>query len=164
MNKDPTLAPRSTSRVGTLVREPRTVQPTGAFASVLCAFDRSAHGRAAHEQAMVLAAPEAALELVPCPELTQHGSRALHDACQEYDLLALGADAAALVAVEHAPICVLLARWCPLGTDVTDTILVPHPGGASARPRTPAGDRRQRPPAPRAHGRRAAPLRRAASP
>jgi nucleotide-binding universal stress UspA family protein len=74
---------------------------------------------------MLLAAPGAALELVPGPELTHHGRRALQDACQGYGLLALGADAAALVAVEHAPIPVLLARWCPLGTDVTDTILVP---------------------------------------
>jgi nucleotide-binding universal stress UspA family protein len=153
MNKDPTIAPRITSRMGATssecpngrlhrkpqrprpdagtrtegipVCEPRTVRPTDAFNSVLCAFDRSAHGRAAHDQAMLLAAPGAALELVPGPELTNHGRRVLHDACQGYDLLALGADAAALVAVEHAPIPVLLARWCPLGTDVADNILVP---------------------------------------
>jgi nucleotide-binding universal stress UspA family protein len=153
MNKAPTIAPHIDSRVGAasserpngrlhrrpqrprrdpgtrtegiLAREPRTVQATGAFTSVLCAFDTSAQSRAAHDQAMLLAAPGGALELVPGPALTHHGRRALHAACEGHDLLALGADAAALVAVEHAPIPVLLARWCPLGTEVADNILVP---------------------------------------
>ena len=106
-------------------RTERPAGPASTFSSVLCAADTSANSRAAHDQAMLLASPGGTLELVPGPELIYHGRRALHDACEGHDLLALGADAAAFVAVEHAPIPVLIARWCPLGTDVTDTILVP---------------------------------------
>jgi hypothetical protein len=39
-------------------------------------------------------------------------------------LLALGGRAAAFAAVERAPIPILIARRCPLGTEVTDTIVV----------------------------------------
>jgi nucleotide-binding universal stress UspA family protein len=99
--------------------------PPGAFSSVLCAADTSANSRAAYDQAVLLASPSGTVERVPRPELTRHGHRALHDACDGHDLLALGADGAASAAVQHAPIPVLIARWCPLGIDVTDTILVP---------------------------------------
>lgn len=106
-------------------RGKRPAAPAGMFSSVLCAADTSANSRAAHDQAMLLASPGGTVERVPGPQLTRHGHRALHDACEGHDLLALGADAAAFAVVEHAPIPVLIARWCPLGADVTDTILVP---------------------------------------
>jgi hypothetical protein len=143
MNKGQTAIPSIQSRPsvagsgrlhGRLGRDPHAVRPAdrgkrpaapaGMFSSVLCAADTSANSRAAHDQAMLLASPGGTVERVPGPQLTRHGHRTLHDACEGHDLLALGADAAAFAVVEHAPIPVLIARWCPLGTDVTDTILV----------------------------------------
>jgi nucleotide-binding universal stress UspA family protein len=56
--------------------------------------------------------------------MTQQGQRALDDTCDGYDLLALGGGPAAFTAVEIAPIPILIARRCPLGTEVTDTIVV----------------------------------------
>ena len=106
-------------------RAERSTEPAGTFGAVLCADDRSANSRAAHDQARLLASPGGTVEPIPAAQLTRHGQRAMHDACEGHDLLALGAGAAALAAVEHAPIPILLARWCPPGTEVTDTILVP---------------------------------------
>jgi nucleotide-binding universal stress UspA family protein len=77
---------------------------------------------------MLLAAPRGRVELVPLPQLTDHGDRALRDACTAHDLLALGAGTSALHAVGHAPIPVLIARWLPLAISVTDRILVPVDG------------------------------------
>jgi nucleotide-binding universal stress UspA family protein len=73
----------------------------------------------------LLALPAGRVEFVPAPQLTRHGPGALWDRCEGHDLLALGAGAVARVAVEHAPIPILVARWGPFDTKVTDTILVP---------------------------------------
>jgi nucleotide-binding universal stress UspA family protein len=121
-----------------LDRDPRAVHradraerpraPAATFNSVLCADDKSANSRAAHDQAVLLVSPGGTVERVPAPRLTRRGRRALHDACSGHDLVALGAGPAAFAAVGGAPIPVLVARWCPLGTDVADTILVPVDG------------------------------------
>jgi nucleotide-binding universal stress UspA family protein len=95
-----------------------------ACSSVICGIDRSANARAARDQAELLASPGGTVELVPAPQLTHHGHRALNERCEGHDLLALGAGAAARAAVEHTPIPILIARWSPSGTKVTDTILV----------------------------------------
>jgi nucleotide-binding universal stress UspA family protein len=63
--------------------------------------------------------------VVPAPQLTRQGPRALREACEGHDLLAIGAGAGGSAVVEHAPIPVLVGRWSALGTEVTDTILVP---------------------------------------
>jgi nucleotide-binding universal stress UspA family protein len=94
------------------------------FGSVLCAIDGGADAQAARRHAELLAKPGGTVELVLVSQLTRHGSRALQDGCEGHDLLVLSAGAASNAAVQHAPIPVLIARWCPLGTDVTDTILV----------------------------------------
>jgi nucleotide-binding universal stress UspA family protein len=106
-------------------RAERPTEPAYPFTSVLCGVDNSANARAARDQAELLASPGGTVELVSAPQLTQHGHRALDDGCEGHDVLALGAGAAARAAVEHAPIPILVARWCPLGTRVTDRILVP---------------------------------------
>jgi sulfide:quinone oxidoreductase len=97
----------------------------GLFGSVLCGADRSVDSRAAHHQAALFAAPGGTVDVVPKPRLTRHGDRALYDACEGHDLLALGAGAGASAVVERAPIPVLMSRPGPPGTQVTDTILVP---------------------------------------
>jgi nucleotide-binding universal stress UspA family protein len=94
------------------------------FASVLCGIDRSVNSRAARDQAALFASPGGTLELVPAPRLTRHADRALRDACAGHDLLALGADAEAFRAVEQTSIPLLIARWCPVPSDVASTILV----------------------------------------
>jgi nucleotide-binding universal stress UspA family protein len=106
------------------VRLERPAARAPLFRGVLCGVDRSAGSRAAHEQAVLLASLGGRVELVPALRLTCHGHRALDRACHGYDLLALGAGAGASVAVEYAPIPVLVARWCLPGTDVADRILV----------------------------------------
>jgi nucleotide-binding universal stress UspA family protein len=103
----------------------RPGEPDFTFRSVLCGVDRSANARAARDQAELLALPAGTVEFVPAPQLTRHGPGALRDRCEGHDLLALGAGSAARVAVEQAPIPILVARWGPFGTKVTDTILVP---------------------------------------
>jgi nucleotide-binding universal stress UspA family protein len=100
-------------------------EPACTFSSVLCGIDRSANAHAARDQAELLASPGGTVELVPAPQLTHEGHRALSERCEGHDLLALGAGAAARAAVEHAPIPILIARWSPPGTRVTDTILMP---------------------------------------
>jgi hypothetical protein len=52
---------------------------------------------------------------------TRH--RALRDTCAGYDLLALGGGAEGCTAAEYAPIPILIARLCPLGMEVTDTVV-----------------------------------------
>ena len=129
--------PRSDASAATRVldRVPRTLQPpdrikravTSArvFSSVLCAEDQSANSQAARVHAALLASPQGTVERVALAQLTGHGYRELRAAGERHDLLALGAGRAAFDAVQHAAIPVLIARWCPLGTKVTDTILVP---------------------------------------
>jgi nucleotide-binding universal stress UspA family protein len=102
----------------------RTAESADVFSSVLCGGDRSVNGRAARQQAALFAEPGGAVEVVPAPRLTRHGGRALQDACEGYDLLALGAGGGASAVVEHASIPVLLGRWSAPGTEVTDRILV----------------------------------------
>jgi sulfide:quinone oxidoreductase len=102
----------------------RPAEPAGMFGSVLCGDDRSVNSRAAHRQAVLFASPGGAVEIVPAPQLTRHGHRALQDACEGHDLLALGAGGEATAVVEHAPIPVLIGRRRPPGTEVTETILV----------------------------------------
>ncbi len=102
----------------------RTAESADMFRSVLCGVDRSVNGRAAHQQAALLAQSGGAVEVVPAPRLTRHDERALQDACEGHDLLVLGAGGGASAVVEHAPIPVLLGRWSAPGTEVTDRILV----------------------------------------
>jgi hypothetical protein len=109
-------------------RNAPTTLEVGPFISVLCGVDNSANGRAARDQAMLLASPGASVRYVPSPQLTRHGERALHDACEGHDLLALGAGTGAFRALGHAAIPVLIARWRPRATDLTDTVLVPVDG------------------------------------
>jgi nucleotide-binding universal stress UspA family protein len=97
----------------------------GTFSSVLCASDRTANDQEARRQAKLLASPVGTVELVSASRLTRHGHRMLHDSCEGHDLLALGAGSAAQTAVQHASIPILIARRCPPGTEVTDSILVP---------------------------------------
>src|SRR5215211_6193097 len=89
----------------------RPAEPACTFSSVLCGIDRSANARAARDQAELLASPGGTVEVVPAPQLTHHGHRALNERCEGHDLLALGAGAAARAAVEHTPIPILIARW-----------------------------------------------------
>ena len=103
------------------------------FDSVLCADDRTANDLAARRQAEMIASPDATMEFVPTSRLTRHGYRVLHDSCEGHDLLALGAGPAARTAVQHAPIPILVARTCPTGTHVTDSILVPVDASAESR-------------------------------
>jgi sulfide:quinone oxidoreductase len=107
-----------------LDRVKRSAEPADLFSSVLCGVDRSVNSLAAHQQAALFAAPGGGLEVVPSPRLTRQGDRALHDACEGHDLVALGAGGGASAVVEHAPIPVLLGRWSAPGTEVTDRILV----------------------------------------
>jgi nucleotide-binding universal stress UspA family protein len=101
------------------------VVPAGAFSAVLCGVDGSANARAARDQGELLASPGGTVKVVPAQRLTEHGPRALYDDCDGHDLITLGGGAGAHWAVKHAPIPILIARSCPLGTKVTDTILVP---------------------------------------
>ena len=105
-------------------RVKRTPEPADIFSSVLCGVDRGVTSRAAHQQAALFAEPGGAVAVVPTPRLTGHGDHALHDACAGHDLLALGAGSGASAVVEHAPVPVLLGRWSPPRTEVTDRILV----------------------------------------
>jgi nucleotide-binding universal stress UspA family protein len=101
------------------------VDPVYVFGSVLCAIDRSANAQAAWRHAALLASPGGVVETVSESQLFRHGKPALLHDCEGYDLLVVGAGVASYAAVLNAPIPTLIARWCPLGTQVTDTILVP---------------------------------------
>jgi hypothetical protein len=100
-------------------------RPVSTFGTVLCAGDASANGRAARRHAALLARPAATIDVVPAARLTRGGRSSVLDACAGHDLLVLGAGASACEAAERAPIPVLIARSCRLGTELTDTILVP---------------------------------------
>ena len=93
---------------------------TAAFKSVICAVSEGPN-EAAHHQATTLASPGGTVEVVSAAQLT----RTLGDGRDRYDLIAVGGGAAAFAMVEHARIPILIARRCPLGTEVTDTIVVP---------------------------------------
>jgi nucleotide-binding universal stress UspA family protein len=97
----------------------------GTFGSVVCAVDGTANGQAARHQAELLASRDGTVEVVSASRLTRPGQRAVLETCEGHDLLALGAGPSAHAAVERAPIPILIARSCPLGTEVTDTIVVP---------------------------------------
>jgi nucleotide-binding universal stress UspA family protein len=92
----------------------------GPFGSVLCATDGSADPETARRQAVLLASPGALIEDVSAGELTQRTGYSRDDDV----LLAIGSSAAAHAAVEAAASPLLIARRCPLGTAVTDNILV----------------------------------------
>jgi nucleotide-binding universal stress UspA family protein len=100
----------------------RFAEPGSAFASVLCGVDMSANAQAARKQAELLASPGGTVEFVNASQLTRHGSRVLPD---DYDLLVIGAGAATFAALDDARIPILSARHGPIGTAVTDSILVP---------------------------------------
>jgi nucleotide-binding universal stress UspA family protein len=102
------------------------------FTSVLCGIDRSVNSRAARDQAALFASPGGTVKLVPAPHLTHHGDRALRDACAGHDLLALGADACAFRAVGRVSLPLLIARWCPLPSEVASTILVAVDGSSAS--------------------------------
>jgi nucleotide-binding universal stress UspA family protein len=97
----------------------------GAFSSVICAVDRTTSDQAARRQAELLASPDGTVDVVSTSWLARPGQRALHEKFEGHDLLALGAGPAAYTAVQRTRIPILIARPCPLGTQVTDTILVP---------------------------------------
>jgi nucleotide-binding universal stress UspA family protein len=78
----------------------------------------------ARRQAARLVSSGGVIELVAASRLTRRGKRALHDRCDGYDLLALGACAEACTAAANAPIPTLIARRCAPGIEVTDTIVV----------------------------------------
>jgi nucleotide-binding universal stress UspA family protein len=113
-------------------RPSRSVEDVGPFNAVLCAEDRSTTGRAARRQARLLASPGGTVEFVHTSRLTRHGPRALQGACDGYDVLVLGAGAGAYTVLRDAPIPVLVARPLPLGTELTDAILVPVDGSAES--------------------------------
>jgi hypothetical protein len=103
----------------------RPGDPLRVFGSVLRATDRSANAQAARRHAALLACPGGVVETVSESQLIRYGRRAPHDGCKGHDLLVVGAGASSHAAVLNAPIPMLIARWCPLGTQLTDTILVP---------------------------------------
>jgi nucleotide-binding universal stress UspA family protein len=103
----------------------RPVDPVRVFGSVLCAIGRSANAQAARRHAALLTSPGGVVETVSESQLFRHGKPALLHDCEGHDLLVVGAGVASYAAVLNAPIPILVARCCPLGTQVTDTILVP---------------------------------------
>jgi hypothetical protein len=121
---DSTTAPRPDAGQRAAARDERPAKRGGAFGSVICASDRTATHDAARRQAAWLVSPGGTVELVSASRLTRHGRRALHDRCEGFDLLALGAGTGAFTAARCAPIPVLIARPCRLGTEVTDRIVV----------------------------------------
>ena len=111
------------------------MQHPALFRSILCGTDNGPSGVAALRQAAWLSHPDGALELVATRALTGHGPHALAGHCEGHDLVVLGSESAAHALLPHAPIPLLLARFCPEGRDVTDQILVAvgdHPGAARA--------------------------------
>ena len=124
----PAVGPDRGPGAGDPVGHEQASRPAPAFRSVLCAVDRSPNSNAARRQAAQLVRPGGSVRVVRLPELTSRGRDGLREACEHRDLLVLGAGRAAMAAVEHAPIPVLVARSCPLGVKVTDTILVPVDG------------------------------------
>jgi hypothetical protein len=103
----------------------RPVDAVSVFRSVLCAVDRSANAQAAWRHAALLASPGGVVEAVSEPQLIRYAQRALIHGSKGHDLLVVGAGVASHAAVLNAPIPILVARRCPLGTEATDTILVP---------------------------------------
>jgi nucleotide-binding universal stress UspA family protein len=106
--------------------------PASTFTSVIRAVAEGPTDDAARHQAALLASPGGTVELVAAALLTRHGERALSASCDGHDLLALGGGAAAFAAVEQAAIPILIARRCPLGSEVTDSIVVPVDGSAES--------------------------------
>jgi nucleotide-binding universal stress UspA family protein len=71
-----------------------------------------------------LASPGALVDHVSADELIQRAGCPSHFSGDDDVLLAIGSGPAAHAAVEAAASPILLARRCPLGTEVTDSILV----------------------------------------
>jgi hypothetical protein len=92
------------------------------FKSVICAVAGGPADEAARHQAATLASPGGTVEVVSAAQLTRH---ALTGGRDRYDLIVVGSGAAAFAAVEASCIPILIARRCPLGIEVTDTIVVP---------------------------------------
>ena len=98
--------------------------------SVVCAVDRGSNSRAALRHAQLLVSPRGSVDCIPSAELLNHGASAVRAGCEGHELLLVGAGSAAFGALEHTTIPTLIARSCPLGRDVTDTILVPVDGSS----------------------------------
>jgi len=96
--------------------------------SVVCAVDQTRNGRAARRHARLLARPRESIRCVSSSELLNRGAAAIRAACDGHDLLVLGADRAAFDVLAHATIPTLIVRSSPLGTDPTDSVLVPVDG------------------------------------
>jgi hypothetical protein len=105
-------------------RVERPADEAGPFGSVLCATDGSADPETARRQAVLLASPGAPVGYVSAGELTQRAGCPSHFSGDDDVLLAIGSGVAAHAAVEAAASPILIARRCPLGTAVTDTMLV----------------------------------------
>lgn len=110
----------------------RSAVSASTFTSVVCAVADGPTDYVARHQAGLLASPGGTVELVAAAPLTGHGERALREGCDGHDVLALGGGAAAFAAVEQSPIPILIARRCPLGGEVTDSIVVPVGGSAES--------------------------------
>jgi len=94
------------------------------FNSVIRAVAGAPTDHAARDQAASLTSLGGTVEVVSADHLTRG---VLSDA-GGYDLVVVGGGAAAFRALEQARIPVLIARPCPLGIDVMDTIVVPVDG------------------------------------
>jgi len=101
---------------------PTLADTTPLFDSVICAVDRGPTGHTAREQAAALGAG-GDVEYIITPRPTG-GSGALLDRCDGADLLVLGAGGDPDSVIRRASLPLLLARWCPPGTRVTDRILI----------------------------------------
>jgi hypothetical protein len=99
-----------------------TRETAATFKSVLCAVGGGPTDEAARHQAATLVCHGGTVELVSAAQLTRH---ALSGGRDSYDLIVVGSGAAAFAAVEQSRIPILIARRCPLGIEVTDTIVVP---------------------------------------
>ena len=99
-----------------------------AIRSVVCAVDQSANGRAARRDARLLARPRESIDCVSSMQLLNGGAAAIRAYCEGHDLLVLGASRAAFDVVAHATIPTLIVRSSPLGTDLTDSVLLPVDG------------------------------------
>jgi hypothetical protein len=103
-------------------RRPTLAEANPLFGSVICVVYRGSTGHVAHEQAAALGAG-GDVEYIVTPRPAE-GTGALLDRCDGADLLVLGAGDDADSVLRRASLPLLLARWCPPGTRVTDRILI----------------------------------------